>query len=534
MNDNRKTKPQLINELNELRNAVAEMKRDAASAHDSSFKEPDYKSILSHLNAIVLAGNHEEFVYIGGNFEDILGYSLDDWATHKGGIAGFWHEHLDPRDRDKTSRMRKEAIEVGEDHILEYRMITKDDRLVWFHDTVNVEVKDNWQISVRAVMVDITEEKDLQNALNRAREGLEIRVDERTRELRSLNKKLTEEIAERKIIERELSKSKEYANNIIESSLNMIIATDKNRRIVEFNKAACETFGYSKEEVVGKKVGFLYASQNESRRIFKAVKACDMYRGEIENIRKNGERFTSFLTATIMYDTDGNMIGTVGNSQDITEQKRAEQHIKATLAEKEVLIREIHHRVKNNMQVISSMLKLQLDRIKNKEHFHVFHESINRVHSMALIHTMLYQSNDLSRISFREYIPTLCNNLMFLYKAPQRGINIDYKIQDIFITVETAIPCGLIINELVSNALKHAFPGKKNGTITVVMKWLKGEKIRLRVSDDGVGMPKNFDFKKLDSLGLEITRLLTYQIGGKIKHFDKNGTGFALTFKGKS
>lgn len=791
MEDRRKTKSQLISELAKLRQLLPTTK--TVDPSDGDFKdhsiepESEYKSILAHLNVIVLAGNHEKFTYVGGNTEHILGYTKNEWTSDVDGSMAFWYKHLDPRDRKETARKRNKAIEKGKDHVLEYRMIAADGRVVWFHDTVNVEVRDNWQISVRAVMVDITGHKELEDVLKKTREELEIRVKDRTKELIITNDKLTSEIAERKQIEEELKKAKEYAQNIIDSSLNMIITVDKNGKIVEFNKAACETFGYTKDEVEGKKFNTLYVSKKEGHRVFREVREKSTFTGEIESIRKNGEKFTCLLSATVMYDNKGNIIGTVGNAQDITERKKAqeklieseekfrsifdntsdviayigkngklldinkkckdvfgydkeeilgkhifssgfisskdlsvvmrsfhralkrkktfglvelqvkaknnetvfieanaqiinrngnadgvvvilrdvtgrkksdeklrdielklsqakslahlgywdydpfsgelfwtdevyaiyeykigeilptfemfldfihpedrdmvkdamhysianstsyeaefrfftskgniryghnkgevavdkngnvirlsgmiqditerkkaEEQIKASLAEKEVLLREIHHRVKNNMQVISSMLKLQAEKIKGKKHFHIFHESINRVHSMALIHTLLYHSGDLSKIPFREYVPKLCNNLMFLYKAQKRGVRIIYKIQDIHLTIETAIPCGLIINELVSNTLKHAFPGARKGTIMIKMRRVKGQKIKLTVSDDGVGMPEGLTFAKAESLGLEITNLLTYQIGGIIKHSNSNGTELTITFK---
>ena len=223
---------------------------------------------------------------------------------------------------------------------------------------------------------------------------------------------------------------------------------------------------------------------------------------------------------------------------DITEKKRAaealiksEDQLRASLAEKEILLKEIHHRVKNNLQVISGLLDLQAHHISDPASREIYKESQNRVVTMALIHEELYQSVNISQVDFADYIRNLCENLMVSYGADRERIKLDIKTEKTEMVADTAIPCGLIINELVTNSLKHAFPGERSGTISLSFKQVKGKDYVLTISDDGIGIPEEVDIYSTSTLGMQLVTILVGQLGGTLKMKRKHGTTFTFRFR---
>ncbi len=219
-------------------------------------------------------------------------------------------------------------------------------------------------------------------------------------------------------------------------------------------------------------------------------------------------------------------------ASDITDSKQFEKELKDSLREKEVLLQEIHHRVKNNMQIISSLLNIQTRYVDDEESVNILKESQNRVRSMAMIHEKLYRSKNFNKIYFADYIESLVWDLFYSYNIKKGTIIPVLDIDDIKLNIETSVPCGLIITELVSNSLKYAFPDQPKGELEVSLK-TKGDQYELTISDDGVGFPVNIDFKNTDSLGLQLVNSLTDQIDGKIELTSAPGKGteFKIYFK---
>jgi PAS domain S-box-containing protein len=221
--------------------------------------------------------------------------------------------------------------------------------------------------------------------------------------------------------------------------------------------------------------------------------------------------------------------------RDIGERKAMEERIRQDIQEKEVLLKEIHHRVKNNMQIISSLLNLQSQYVKDEKTLELFRESQNRIRSMALIHERLYQSGNLARVPFGDYVQTLAFHLFRTFGVAEGRVDLRIDIRNVFLEVGTAIPCGLIINELVSNALKHAFPpgpkSRKANRITVSVNPLPPDRIVLRVEDNGVGLPKNLNPDTGRSLGLRIVKALVGQLEGTLEVKRSRGTVFSISFK---
>ena len=211
------------------------------------------------------------------------------------------------------------------------------------------------------------------------------------------------------------------------------------------------------------------------------------------------------------------------------------RNLQNSLSEKEVLLKEIHHRVKNNLQVISSLLYLNSKKIKDKETQELFKDSQNRVKSIALVHERLYQSKDLGKIDFKEYVSRLANDLFRSYAMNQTLVKLSLNINNIFISIDTAVPCGLIINEVVSNSFKYAFPVDrdldKENEIKINFNKNGNSELVLEISDNGIGLPKGFTDKKKESLGLQLVDTLIAQLEGKMEINQNYGTTFKFTFK---
>jgi PAS domain S-box-containing protein len=220
--------------------------------------------------------------------------------------------------------------------------------------------------------------------------------------------------------------------------------------------------------------------------------------------------------------------------QEIQERERAENQIKTSLKEKEMLLQEIHHRVKNNLQVISSLLSLQSRNVRDEETLTILRESQDRIRSMALIHEKLYRSENLARIDFAGYLQSLASHLVRSYRSSMGIARLHMDVADVSLSLETAVPCGLIVNELVSNALKHAFSDGRQGTIRITLRKEENKQITLSVADDGVGLPDGFDIYQSDSLGLRLVTMLVGQVKGELITTNEHGAKFEVVFPHES
>jgi two-component sensor histidine kinase len=218
----------------------------------------------------------------------------------------------------------------------------------------------------------------------------------------------------------------------------------------------------------------------------------------------------------------------VATVRDITERKRAENQVLASLKEKELLLKEIHHRVKNNMQVISSLLSLATRGTDDERVHELFRDSMGRIRSMALVHEKLYRSSNLASIDFGEYVSTVTSELMRSFN--RAGVECRVDAGHVLLGIDTAIPCGLIVNELVSNALKHAFRGRERGTVAVFLRGIDSGTVELVVQDDGIGLPSDVNVRSQTSMGMIVVNSLVDQIAGSIAVENHAGTRFIITF----
>jgi two-component sensor histidine kinase len=229
------------------------------------------------------------------------------------------------------------------------------------------------------------------------------------------------------------------------------------------------------------------------------------------------------------YEADGRLVIQC-NIRDCSERFRLEQEIRASLDEKEVLLKEVHHRVKNNLQVISSLLHLQSQHTQDHASVQMFRESQNRVRAMALVHERLYRSRDLARVDFTDYTETLATHLFSSHQVDSDRINLAVDVVGVKLSIDAAIPCGLLLNELISNCLKHAFRGKARGEIRIELLPLGDGKILLSVCDDGVGLPPGIEPQSGETFGMQLIALLVAQLRGSIQVNRDAGTTIRIVF----
>ncbi len=305
---------------------------------------------------------------------------------------------------------------------------------------------------------------------------------------------------------------------------------------VDVNESASKQLGYLHSEMLGMSMDELVAPPElcHVKELFlNMIERKDF--GDTKTVvavlkNKNGREIPFEINVTIVHFSDA-LYG-VMVARDITERKQAEDKIKASLEEKSLLLQEIHHRVKNNMQIISSLLSLQSNYVQDSEVHDILKESQNRVRSMAMIHEKLYQSKDFSKVDFGEYVQSLNSSLFHSYVIDHEHIKIKTDVKNVFLGINTAIPCGLLINELVTNSIKHAFPDGMEGEINVKFASIDG-KIILTVSDNGVGFLEDMDFQNTKTLGMQLINTLVGQIDGTMEISGFNGAKFKITFQEK-
>jgi PAS domain S-box-containing protein len=305
--------------------------------------------------------------------------------------------------------------------------------------------------------------------------------------------------------------------------------------IVYTNPKFQQLFGYDADELIGQPASMInYEDQNtKSTAVYEALTANVKQHGEViyevQNIKKDGTPFWCQATTSVF---EHPQYGTVFVSvqQDITDQKQTQEKITASLKEKEVLLQEIHHRVKNNLGIVSSLLQMQCRRTTDQEATTILRDSQNRISSIALVHEKLYRSDDLANIDFAQYIPELTTHLFDSYNVNSSHIKLNIAVDDVSLDIETAIPCGLIINELISNALKYAFLHGCVGEIYIKLCSQKNNSFSLIVRDNGVGLPENFDAKKAKTLGMTLVQGLVKQLKGSLEINSDQGTEFKIYF----
>jgi PAS domain S-box-containing protein len=313
-----------------------------------------------------------------------------------------------------------------------------------------------------------------------------------------------------------------------------VLLLDPAGHIVTWNRGAEILFGYRAEEVLEDHISRFSQPEDRGtlnwRNTFKEPPLQSSYEEHGWRVRKDGSLFWAETVTTPLLGDKNVLLGYSQVLRDISLRKKNKDTLTASLHEKEALLKEIHHRVKNNLQMISSLLRLQSENIQDPALLSIFVESQNRVRSMAIIHECLYQSPDLARLDFSDYVNKLTDNLLRTFSVPMEKVTLRVNVDKVPLTPDIAIPCGLILTELVSNALKYAYPAGRAGTIFVTFRVLPPKGYELTVADEGVGLAHPIDFESNDSLGLRLVHLLTEQLRGQLKVESHGGTRFTITF----
>jgi PAS domain S-box-containing protein len=344
------------------------------------------------------------------------------------------------------------------------------------------------------------------------------------------------DITDRKRTEEALQASEERFRGLVESTSDWVWEVDQKGVYTYVSPQIRNLLGYAPEEVIGK-TPFDLMPKDEAQRIADIFKYNTVNKESIKNLEnfnrhRDGRLVVLETSGVPFYDARGDFAGYRGIDRDITERKLVEERLEASLREKETLLRELYHRTKNNMQVISNLIDLQVLAVNDEETLKLFKETQNRIKTMALVHEKLYQSKDLSNLNLKDYIGDLANAVLGSYQLSGERISLKLDVETISVSIDTATPCGLIINELMSNSLKHAFPGDRRGEVSLVLHQSEKGEIDMRFSDDGIGLPKGFDFKDTRSLGLTLVRNLSVkQLKGTVEVRAEDPTEFHIKFR---
>jgi PAS domain S-box-containing protein len=328
----------------------------------------------------------------------------------------------------------------------------------------------------------------------------------------------------------------EHFRRVVESAPSAMVMINQSGRIEMVNAQAERVFGYSRSEMLGQAVEMLvpqrFRHQHPGLRssFLRAPQSRPMGAGrDLYGLRKDGSEFPVEIGLNPIETESGKMV--LSAIVDISDRKHREDRIQAALKEKDILLSEIHHRVKNNLQVIHSLLDLQSPKIRDDAALQLLKESQNRIKSMALIHQALYESKDFARVDFGSFLDVLVPNLVSSYSVDPGLISLSIDSADVSLPISAAVPCGLIVNELISNALKHAFPAGMRGHIQIELTREPDNFTALNVSDDGIGIPDSFDLADATTLGLQLVSLLADQLGAEVAIHRSKPTRFSLRFK---
>lgn len=344
------------------------------------------------------------------------------------------------------------------------------------------------------------------------------------------------DVSARKSVENKLWDTNLRLSALLQSLQSGILVEDENREIVVVNQAFCDLFAIAAppEALIGNNCegaaeaskGLFRNSEQFLERVQQLLSDQQIVIGEELELVDNRILERDYIPII----ADGLYRGHLWQYRDISERKQSEAQIKASLLEKEILLKEIHHRVKNNLLVVSSLLEWQTDYVQDPSWVKMINESQNRIQSMALIHEKLYQSKSLARINLSEYLETLIQQLLLSFDLGDKQIEVLRELEPIFLNIETVTPCGLIVNELVSNAFEHAFLDRHTGHLWITVQQAEDNRVKVVIKDDGVGLPHDFDLSSSESMGFQLVSLLTQQLEGDVNIRQETGTEIQLTF----
>ena len=323
-----------------------------------------------------------------------------------------------------------------------------------------------------------------------------------------------------------------FFEQIYKSTPEAILILDENNIVIDSNPSFEKLFLFKNHEIKGR---FMEENivpehfQDESKEMFDKIGSGENVQKESIRTKRDGRPVNVLITGCRIKLSE-NRYGSYLIYIDISKHKRSEDQMRSSLVEKEVLIREIHHRVKNNLQIISSLLHIQSSKITSEEMVSMFTNCQNRVKSIALIHEKLYQTNSFTRVDFGSYTKNLVYYLFRMFDVKSDKVTLKLNVENVFLPMDTAIPCGLIINELVTNSLKHAFSDERRGEIVIETVYHSNNKFTLTIKDNGKGIPEDVDYYNSRTVGFNLINSLVRQLGGNLVINRSEGTEFKITF----
>lgn len=340
------------------------------------------------------------------------------------------------------------------------------------------------------------------------------------------------DITGRKEKDRLIRKNMQLFSQLFENSPIGLLMLDEKQRVKNINKSFRNIFGYRIDDIQGQNIDNFFAPDDVGEEAAElSERTLHGEKLQVESVRchKDGSR-VPVLIATVPVEIENEIVAIFGMYVDISKRKKTEEKLEKQLQEKQVLLAEIHHRVKNNMAVISGLLELQKDTTQNQDAYEKMKDSQARIQSMALIHEQLYQKELFASVRFDEYVKNLGSTIAASFCSIDTDIEVVYDTELVELNMDQAIPCGLLLNELITNAFKHAFPGHDKGKITIKVGEESG-KAFMEVSDNGIGISSDFDNMKGESLGMRLVQTLTQQLAGNLEIDNDNGSTFHLSFE---
>ncbi|MEG5126662.1 PAS domain S-box protein [Microcoleus sp. ARI1-B5] len=470
---------------------ISDRKKAEAALKES---EERFRQLAENIESVfwMVGVPPQEIIYISPGYEKIWGRSCADLYA----CGHFCAEFIHPEDRARVIATLTRKV-VSEDEI-EYRIVRPDGEIRWIRDRAFPIRNQAGQVyRVVGIAEDISERKQAEKAIRESEERF-----------------------------RQLAENIQDCFWLISAEL-----TD----LLYVSPAYEQIWGHSREELYGDPLRWMEWVHPEDKHLllqeaFGRVLQGESTSTEYRIFRPDGTIRWVCDRAFPIYDESGKIYRLAGICEDISDRKLTSARIQAALREKEVLLKEIHHRVKNNMQVVSSLLQLQAQYIEDEPTLALFEESQTRIHSMALIHEQLYQSENIDRIDLLPYVENLVANLYQSFGCGNTSIQFNLNIDAIYLNIETAIPCGLIINELVSNSLKYAFNQSLEGEININFQEINAHQFYLSIQDNGSGFPADFDVETTETLGLRLVRMLTQQLEGTLVIDSECGTCYHITF----
>jgi PAS domain S-box-containing protein len=487
--------------------------RMALYRHETERKLRESEERFNALTEVALSAifiiSGDKFIYANPHSETLTGYTFRELKN-----LNFWDiVHPDFKDMVKERGLARQRGE-NVPNSYEFKIITKSGAEKWVQTSATLTEYEGKKCTL-AIVFDVTDRKTSEENLRQSEERYRVFIGQSTEGIYRIEVK-----------------------NPIPVKLpadEQVKLMFKEFYIAECNDSMAKMYGFgSAREMIGKKVSELllvddpanYKMMNDF--VQNHYRIIDSESHEVDSAGSN----VFFSNNAVGIIENGNLVGAWGIQADITERKKSEEALKHSLREKEILLKEIHHRVKNNLQIVTSLLKLQSSYVDDEKVKQLFKESQNRVQSMALIHQKLYQTKDLSHIDFKEYIETLALHLQHSYGVLEDKVKIVIDVKNLEMPIDNAVPAGLIINELISNSLKYAFPDRMSGKLFINLAFDDFEKeYWLSVRDTGIGLPKDFDFRNANTFGLKLVTALAGQMGGTIELVSSGGCEFRITFK---